>query len=454
MGGVAGKGASMNPATMQHEAVENELLSRDSSHIVKVNETEAENLSPLEPAHSQFGGSSAERTLHCSASVIYIERVPAHLRKSSSYALRGSVCHAAMGWLIDETEDAESLVGKTLDGYTITRDDVENALLPAYAHVERLLNTPGAEFYLEQRVVFPTVPGAFGTLDLLVRIGDTIHVVDFKFGTGVRVLALYADGDDDVLNAQLLFYAAAARHSLREFFAGVETIVVTILQPMSLEPDAEMVSTVQVTHAELDEYTTLFREACEEALSETPRLERGAWCRFCPAKPICPEHTKPLLDFAQFMVPTPAASPSKEEYLRLLAAGLDLVDAVKDVRATLHDQAKRALENGDQVPGYALTAGRAERHWRDEEPTAIAALQNLGLRRDDIIAETMRSVKQVELRAKARGLKVPQELIGSRRSGVSLARCENVRVPVRRRDEIARAFAAELEAFQQSGERP
>ena len=90
-------------------------------------------------------------------------------------------------------------------------------------------------------------------------------------------------------------------------------------------------------------------------------------CRFCPAKPICPAHTGPLLDLAQFEVPTPAAPPSKEAYLQLLAAGLNLVDAVKDIGKALHDQAKRALENGDLVPGYALSAGRAERHWRDEK---------------------------------------------------------------------------------------
>src|SRR5262249_10128803 len=146
--------------------------------------------------------------------------------------------------------------------------------------------------------------GAFGTVDLLVRIGSTIYVVDYKFGAGVRVLALYSDGDADVINAQLLFYAAAARHSLPEFFAGVETIVLTILQPMSIGPGAEMVPTVTVTHAELDEFLAVYRAACEEALSDTPRLERGAWCRFCPAKPICPAHTGPLLDLAQFTTPT------------------------------------------------------------------------------------------------------------------------------------------------------
>ena len=210
---------------------------------------------------------------------------------------------------------------------------------------------PAPNIYLEQRVAFPTIPGAFGTADLLVRIGDTVHVVDFKFGAGVRVLALYPDGDEDVINAQLMFYAAAARHSLPEFFAGVENIVLTILQPQSIEPDAEMVSSVTVTHAELDEFIALYRAACAEALSAAPRLERGAHCRFCPARPICPAHTGPLLDLAQFAVPTPAAPRAKEAYLQLLADGLDLVDAVKDIA------------HGAARSGQARAGERRHRAW-------------------------------------------------------------------------------------------
>jgi hypothetical protein len=330
--------------------------------------------------------------------------------------------------------------------YTLTFDDVELALRPAYAYADALLSQPGAEYYLERRVVFPTIPNTFGTTDLLVRIGRTIHTTDFKFGAGVRVPVLAPDGDEDIINAQLLFYAAAARHSLPKFFAGVEDIVLTIVQPMSIELDAEMVSSVTVTHAELDAFVAAYRGACKEALSDAPRLEPGSWCRFCPARPICPKHTGPLLDLAQFMVPA-AVAPPTEAYLQV-ADGLNLVDAVKDIRTALHDQAKRALENGNTVPGYALSAGRAERHWRDET-IALVTLLGLGLEHDDLIElETLRSVKQIELRAKARGLKIPQELIGSHRSGVSLVRIENARAPVLGRSELARMFSEALEAFQ------
>jgi hypothetical protein len=159
-----------------------------------------------------------------------------------------------------------------------------------------------------------------------------------------------------------------------------------------------------------------------------------------------------LLNLAQFTAPTPLgfggglpAPPSREGYLQLLADGLNLIDAIKDLRTALHDQAKAALENGDAVPGYA---------WRgDERTSTIAALENLGLRRDDIIAEAMRSPKQVKLRAKARGLKVPSEFIVSTRSGTSLARVENAHAPVLGQGELARSFSEALEAFQGGGQR-
>ena len=130
---------------------------------------------------------------------------------------------------------------------------------------------------------------------------------------------------------------------------------------------------------------------------------------------------------------------------------MTLVDAVKDIGKAAHDQAKAALHAGAVVPGYAITAGRAERHWRDDEPTAIAALQSLGLSRDDVVAETMRSPKQVV--AQARGLKVPSEFIVSTRSGTSLTRVEiNAHAPMPGRSELVRSFAEALTTLQKGSD--
>src|SRR5262249_21405063 len=123
-------------------------------------------------AHSPFGGSVAARVLHCPASVGLVQKVPAYLRKVSAYAERGTALHAAMALLLDETGkySFDDLVGRTFGTYTITSDDVAIALQPAFAYVVALLDTPGAEFYLEARLAFPAVAGAFATAALLVPI--------------------------------------------------------------------------------------------------------------------------------------------------------------------------------------------------------------------------------------------------------------------------------------------
>ena len=87
------------------------------------------------------------------------------------------------------------------------------------------------------------------------------------------------------------------------------------------------------------------------------------------------------------------------------------------------------------------------RQWRDEA-TAAPDLLKLGLARDDVLVEALRSPKQVETRAKARGVKVPKELIVSHPSGVSLVRTENARAPVPGRGEIVRSFSEALTTFQ------
>jgi Protein of unknown function (DUF2800) len=397
-------------------------------------------------AHSPFGGSVASRILHCPASVVYCEKVPATLRKTSGYADRGTALHSVMSQLVERECTLAELPGRTIDGYTITADDVENCLRPVLGYVDPILDARGAEYYLDVRVEFPAIPGTFGTADLIIIDGNSTRIIDFKFGSGVRVFAVRQDGGDEVLNAQLMFYAAAARNTFTSL-ANCKHFVLTILQPQSAETDAEMVSSVAVTGEELDEFIVAYRSICEQALSPNPRLARGPWCRFCAAKPVCPLHTAPLLDLAQLDELLRLAD--KEAYVAVLAHILDLADKTKEIVKAAHDQAKQALENGDNVPGYTLSAGRQLRNWRDDKAATVAALQAIGLTRADIVDEEIRSPKQVELRAKARGLKIPTEFIVSSRSGVSLVRAENARAPALGRVELAQSFSEALKAFQE-----
>jgi hypothetical protein len=253
-----------------------------------------------------------------------------------------------------------------------------------YAYVDKLL-TLDAEYYFERRVIFPTIANTFGTCDLLVRVGNAIHVLDFKFGEGVRVLALYPDGDEDVINAQLLFYAAAARHSHRAFFANSETIVLTILQPASIELDAELESSVTVTPAELDEFVAAYRAACAQALSPTPQLQRGEWCRFCPARPICPAHTAPLLSAAPANRPTAngwsSCSASKVQAARLSGR----MAALSRLRAPRRRGNARCLSQDTPAAARGVTQAKRLATWMRDQlaDAAMREVLTLGVPAND-----------------------------------------------------------------------
>ena len=183
----------------------------------------------------------------------------------------------------------------------------------------------------------------------------------------MRVLALYPDGDEDVINAQLLFYAAAARHSLPEFFAGVENIVLTILQPQSIEPDAEMVSSVEVTHAELDEFIAVYPRglrggALGSAAAGTGRLVPLSARRNRSARSI-PSRCS--------ISPSSWCRPPAQGLTtcRCSLAAWTLVDAVKDIGTALHDQAKRS----PRMPATSCPATRS----RPAAPSAIGAMMSL-----------------------------------------------------------------------------
>ena len=318
-----------------------------------------------------FGGSVAARVLHCPASVGLIEKVPANLRRSSAYADRGTALHAAMALLLgDDPPTLESLVGKTFNGYTITLTTSRTLCGRFMPTWRRSSIRPGLSIYLEHRVVFPTIAGAFGTVDLIVRIGNTITSSTSSSAPACassRFIPRRRRRMSSTRSSCSMPRPRATR--LPEFFAGVENIVLTILQPQSIEPDAEMVSSVTITHAELDEFIAVYRAACEEALSQAPRLERGPWCRFCPAKPICPEHTGPLLDLAQFMMPAPATHAVE----RSLLAGARRTAWTSSMRS--RTSARRCMIR-PSAPWRAAISARL-RSSRPAAPSAIGAMMNL-----------------------------------------------------------------------------
>ena len=119
----------------------------------------------------------------------------------------------------------------------------------------------------------------------------------------------------------------------------------------------------------------------------------------------------------------------------MLADGLELVNAVKDMRTALHDQAKRALQNGRssarlRALGRPRRAPLARRERRDCRAAPASASPTT------LSWKSRQCARQAGgARAKARDFRVSRDLIVSRCSGVSLVRIENAHVRVRGRVE-------------------
>ena len=132
------------------------------------------------------------------------------------------------------------------------------------------------------------------------------------------------------------------------FFAGVENIILTIVQPQSIEPDAEMVSSVR---SRTPSSTSSSRSIAPPAQRRSPYAPPGAGrlVPFLRGETNLPRTYRSAARSRAVRGADAAAPPSKDDYLQPLADGLDLVDAVKDIRTALHDQAKRALRTATRA---------------------------------------------------------------------------------------------------------
>ena len=74
----------------------------------------------------------------------------------------------------------------------------------------------------------------------------------------------------------------------RNFSPASTNIVLTILQPVSIEPDAEMVSSVAVTPAELDAFVIAYRAACDGSALGSAALGAGPLVSLLPGETDLP----------------------------------------------------------------------------------------------------------------------------------------------------------------------
>lgn len=371
-------------------------------------------MSTVDNAHAKYGASTAERWLNCPGSVALSLRAPPPAE--SPYAAEGTRAHACFEALL-KAPDEPAVVA------TLVRLHKEHPFEMVRhaewaADVVRRDGGYGPHVLSERKVRLP-VQGAddvFGTLDAAVvdELG-TLRVYDFKYGAGVAV--------EVVENPQMVFYALGLAHLHGYLFTDVELV---ILQPRADHPDGPD-RRWRLPVEKLRSYLSLFaagRADCEAQLaSGQETYATGKWCRFCPAKVICPAVGEEAFRRAEAVfqplppgtVPAvlPTALPPAEA-LKDLGRALKACDQLEDWVAAVRSYAFDRLMAGDQIPGFKLVPKRAQRRWR--ETARVAAIEEFG---DLAFERVLLSPAQVEKQLKAKDF-VAEHAV-SESSGLTIA---------------------------------
>lgn len=339
-----------------------------------------------QPAHAKLGPSAAHRWLHCPGSVILEADL---IDEGSEFAKEGTAAHALAEWCLREDLHPLEFVGDKLEGVEVTAD-MANYVADYVDYVRAIRAQPRMEaLMIERRVEFTHwVPAGFGTADAIV-IGDGLcHVIDLKFGQGVRV--------DAYRNEQAMMYALGVWQTYGPIYE-IDTFVLHIHQPR-----LDHVSEYTITATELLNWAAdVVRPAAEKALSGTPEFNPGQkTCQWCKARSTCKalakhnyELTLSKFDDLDAPLEVPVAHTMTADQVAALLPKLPLL---KSWANDLEQYAADTLAHGGVIPGYKLVEGRSLRQWGPDEDLVARCLTEVGLSEADIYTKKLISPAQAE----------------------------------------------------------
>lgn len=304
--------------------------------------------------HSPLGASGAERWINCPGSVTLIKNLNLDpdgdmAMEEPEYREQGTAAHALAAVCLGYHQEPWELIGHKFGKVTV---DAEMA-----DAVDTYIRVCDADFdgadrvLIEQHVSDPIHPLFFGTVDCAVKIGRRLIVNDFKYGVGVVV--------EIVENPQVMYYAFGA---LRLFpdLQDEDPVELRIIQPRAAHEDG-MVRSWTTTVGFIKEWANTVLRPAMLATELDHSLDAGEWCRFCPAKLVCPLLTAMFGAAAK-------ANPKHVIDMTPARAGLEAqaVDAVKFYISALEKHVLQQQLKGVEIPGRKVIRKRSTRKWRDE----------------------------------------------------------------------------------------
>ena len=309
-------------------------------------------------AHAKLSASSAARWLACPPSVKLSEGIP---DKGSRYAAEGTLAHALaenllQGFLEPELNNIryervrKRLIDESLwEGERLYAPEMDGFVEQYADYVRSTAIGCKAPFVaLEKRVDFSRwVPEGFGTADCIIISGDTMHVIDLKYGKGVPVSA--------EKNPQMMLYALGALDAYQMLY-DIRQVELTIVQPR-----LNSISEWGITSRELLDWAEWVKLRAGLAYEGLGDFAPGEHCRFCPARATCRARADYNVQMAGF-TKVPPETLQNAEIGQYLEQGRQVAAWLSD----LEEYALSACLRGEDIAGWKVVEGTSRRAWTDQ----------------------------------------------------------------------------------------
>lgn len=287
--------------------------------------------------------------MNCSGSTALIKSLALPPTDEPEYRSLGTSAHLALNHCLAERLDAWEIVGQKFgdhvadaemaDAIQVFIDDVA----PDREFIDANPSSPSS-IYLEHAIDAPEFHEQFyGTLDYGFVTPSHMKIRDYKHGQGVVV-------EPDTPQIKYYAYGLLRKHP------EVRTIDLGIIQPRAYHPDGQLRS-ITISAEELTRWANdvLLPAMRRGDLDFTP----GSWCRFCPAKLVCPVLTG-MYGAAALADPSQVVNQSSAQ----LDRDFGKIEAVSAYIKALRFEVERRALAGTQFKWAKLVNKKTDRVWK------------------------------------------------------------------------------------------
>ena len=360
-------------------------------------------------AHALLAPSSAKRWMTCTPSARLEATVP---EKETAYTREGTIAHAMAEAILrdlleqnldhfpDASEYLTSRSGIILAEFCRTAEheglDWKEMAETVYDHYCRLvyesylgakLLDPEAVLLIEAKLKLGEfIPEGFGSSDAVLIYGNTLEVLDLKYGKGVKVEAEE--------NTQMMCYALGAYCGQGEFY-DIANVRMTIIQPRLRHESSWGITAAALLDWARHELAPAALKAWNGEGEQTP----GDHCRFCKVAAQCKALATYTLEVTK--EPTEPGLMSLEEIAKLLPH----FATIKSWISSVEEFALEAALEGDTIPGYKVVEGRSLRKISNPAE-AISRLEGAGIPAESYLkAPELKTITDLEKTLTKKGFK-------------------------------------------------